>query len=613
MGNRERFLALVLGAIIVALGMFWTSAASADIIYNPPNIAFSDARNDFKASRPGTVVEGRYGPFTVPANGQLHNGLDFSAPAPCNNCYITDIVPQLIYDGDASNTTGTVANLNNNMMMHHFVLINPARQDAVCPSGLQGQLGERFFASGNERTHMHLPPQYGYYNPSGQNNWTLIYHLVNKGSVDKRVSIQIYYKYRPASDTTYPPPLEAKPLWLDIDGCGDSEYTIPTGYSDTTTSWVVPSTPSPINGKMIAIAGHLHDVDITGANPCDIHCPAEGGGIAVSAELVGGANSYYGPVPPNNPPPASLTGTTLCRSEGYYGTAWASGQWKGHLDTMSACGIQTDIPAGAQAEAYPAGAAYPTTGLPFSSGQTIKLHSEYSNGTGSQQTDVMGIMMAWYAPTNAATTGYPRPKGATPTRVALVPAYKQCLAAGQNRTHGAPLSFPSCAPPVQASSYLTVGTPDAPANLQAANMVGSASFIVVQGNAGTTADEADVKVLLNTTDVRNKSDLTDYAGQLKEVINLRITDRDSGPTELATVQDVPLSYVVPCTTTPSSSTVGSTCSVNTTADAVVPSTVKELRRSIWQLDKVNVYDGGADGQANTDPNTLFLTQGVFVP
>jgi hypothetical protein len=594
MGNRERFL-LLIGAITVALGMFWTATASADNMFTPPNIAFSDARNDFKASRPGTLSEGRYGPFTINANSAVHNAIDFTAPTPCQDCYITDIVPQLIYDGDANNANGTIANLTNNMMMHHFVLINPARQDAVCPSGLEGQLGERFFASGNERTHMHLPGPYGYYNPPGQTTWTLIYHLVNKDSVQKKVSIQIYYKWRTASES--PPPEEAKPLWLDIDGCGDSEYTIPTGYSDTHATWT-----SNVTGKMIAIAGHLHDVDITSANPCDIHCPAEGGGIAVSAELVGGASTYYGPVPPNNPPPADLTGTTLCRSEGYYGTAFAGTQWKGHLDTMSTCGIRSDIPAGAQAEAYPAGGTYPTTGIQFSSGQQIQLHSEYSNGTGAQQTDVMGIMVPWYVPFNPATAGYPRPKGATPTRVSLVPAYVRCNTG--NRTHGAPLAYPSCAPPVQASNYLTVGTPDAPGNGAAANSISSASYI---------ASGSDVKVKLSATDVRNKSDLTDYAGQLKLSASIRITDRDNGPTELGTVQDIPLSYTVPCTTTPGSSTVGSTCSLDTTANAVVPNTVKASKRTIWQMDKVDVYDGGADGVASTDPNTLFLTQGVFVP
>ena len=94
--------------------------------------------------------------------------------------------------------------------------------------------------------------------------------------------------------------------------------------------------------------------------------------------------------------------------------------------------------------------------------------------------------------------------------------------------------------------------------------------------------------------------------------NLQITDRDNGPDEVATVQGLPLSFAVPCVTT-TSTTIGSTCSVATTADAVVPNTVKEDRRTIWQMGKVDLYDGGADGQAGTDPNTLFMTQGYYVP
>ena len=77
-------------------------------------------------------------------------------------------------------------------------------------------------------------------------------------------------------------------------------------------------------------------------------------------------------------------------------------------------------------------------------------------------------------------------------------------------------------------------------------------------------------------------------------------------------QDTPLSFTVPCTVT-GSTTVGSTCALNTTVDAVTPNTVKEGRRSIWQMGKVDVFDGGADGLASTNPNTLYLTQGYFVP
>src|SRR5215218_5849105 len=76
----------------------------------------------------------------------------------------------------------------------------------------------------------------------------------------------------------------------------------------------------------------------------------------------------------------------------------------------------------------------------------------------------LGLMVA----TQLASASHVRPKGATPLRASLVPAFKQCTAA--NRTHGAPLAFPSCAPPVQTSNYLTMGEPTA--NGSTANSVG---------------------------------------------------------------------------------------------------------------------------------------------
>ena len=53
---------------------------------------------------------------------------------------------------------------------------------------------------------------------------------------------------------------------------------------------------------------------------------------------------------------------------------------------------------------------------------------------------------------------YPRPKSATPTYVPMAVAYGPCGSA--TKVHAAPLSFGSCTAQ-QASSQLTVGTPDA--------------------------------------------------------------------------------------------------------------------------------------------------------
>jgi hypothetical protein len=555
-----------------------------------------------------TIKRIRYGinasqNFVVQPNSFVYNSIRFDAPTPCTNCYITDMVPSLVYVGDANHADGTVANLNNEAMLHHFVLLNGARSDSVCPTGLQGQFGERFFAAGNERSQLHLPAPFGYLNNSSQ--WRLISHVINKHATQtKSMMIEVVYQYRTTGGA------EAKPLWLDIDGCGDSEYTTPVGYHNATVNWT-----SNVSGRLIGMAGHLHDVDITNAAPCQNHCPEKGHGVAVSLELVGGnSNDYFGPVPPNNPPPAALTGATLCRSEGYYGTPWAGTRYRGHLDSMVECGVPGGVAATHQAEPWPAGGEYPSTGYPFNAGQTLRLHSEYQNDTGQPQTDVMGIMMPWYVPTSP---GYVRPKSATSSRFSLVPAFNQCTS--PNRVHGPP-DFPfnaanpdgSCNPPVKSSTQLTIGTTDA--NGEAVNSQGFVKATAITGIVATPADEADARFTVSVTDVRRTTaGLPDYTGQLQLDTSLRLVDKNNGPSENATMQDTPFRVTVPCTTTANTS-IGSSCSVNTTADAVLGAgTVLEGKRSLWQLGQMRVNDGGADGVASTTPNSPFMVQGVMVP
>jgi plastocyanin len=208
--------------------------------------------------------------------------------------------------------------------------------------------------------------------------------------------------------------------------------------------------------------------------------------------------------------------------------------------------------------------------------------------------------------------GYPRPRSATPLRASLALAYRQCQAASANRTHGPPLEHPSCTPPAQASDWLTVGTPDA--NGPAANSIGSARLVALTGDPGTPADEADVRLVTSITDVRSRtSGLPDYTGELQARLALRITDRLNGPslTETGT-GDTTFTFAVPCTATGNTG-VGSTCTVNTTADALAPGTVLEGKRAVWQVGKIELFDGGADGVASTAGNTLFADQSMFVP
>jgi hypothetical protein len=215
--------------------------------------------------------------------------------------------------------------------------------------------------------------------------------------------------------------------------------------------------------------------------------------------------------------------------------------------------------------------------------------------------------------TKIGASGYARPRAATPVLVRFVPAYAGCGSA--NASHGPPLSSPSCSPPDPESNYLTLGTPDANGNPPNSN--GHLQFKVLgespinHGNG----DQADVQLTFSFTDVRNASDFSDYTGELRAVVTLRMTDRYNGATlaDPATVSDVSFSFAVPCSPTPGPA-VGSTCSVTTTADSLTTDTVREGKRAIWELGQAQVFDGGADGDADTvGDNTRFAVQGLFTP
>ena len=211
--------------------------------------------------------------------------------------------------------------------------------------------------------------------------------------------------------------------------------------------------------------------------------------------------------------------------------------------------------------------------------------------------------------TVAVNTGYVRPQSASTVQASLAVAYKPCTAA--NRQHGPPLANPSCNPPTQESNWVTVGSPDS--NGEGANFSGVVKAKAQPGNLMTPADEANVELTASLTDIRNKTGLADYTGQLQVQLPLRVTDKHNGlsNTESATGSTT-FTFTIPCTGTSNTAT-GSVCTATTTADAVVPGAVLEGKRSVWALDKVQVFDGGSDGVVSTTPNTLFASQGLFVP
>jgi hypothetical protein len=48
-------------------------------------------------------------------------------------------------------------------------------------------------------------------------------------------------------------------------------------------------------------------------------------------------------------------------------------------------------------------------------------------------------------------------------------------------------------------------------------------------------------------------------------------------------------------------------------DGLMSEVAREGKRSIWELGRVELFDGGADGVAATPGNSLFAVQGLFTP
>ena len=258
--------------------------------------------------------------------------------------------------------------------------------------------------------------------------------------------------------------------------------------------------------------------------------------------------------------------------------------------------------------------------------------ASWSDGGAASHTIPTGASPATYLAT-FAPAGFPRPKGASPSTIRLVPAHGECLPEDANGTHGPPLADPSCSPPEE-SGMLTVGTPDR--NGFAANATGHLTFKVVCTDAQSppcpaVGETEDVSIKGSITDVRCASTNaacpggpgSDYGGVLLAVSAIRATDKLNGVfgSGAGTAADVPFDIPITCTVT-SATTAGSTCAVNTSADALYPGIAREQSRSVWQLGELRVHDAGPNGTgygAGCPPTCgdgdeqVYLQQGLFVP
>jgi hypothetical protein len=288
-----------------------------------------------------TTIE--YGPYTIPAGegephnhhtaGMIENKIETNVAKPCTNCTLIGVTPDLVY------TDGSEANLETGPMLHHamFAASGGGKSDVTCAGKGPGLLGERFFASGNERTAIDLTEfDYGYKIGSSE-SWNTVIELMNWETEAKTVKLKMTYEYATGADHSSREAL--RPVWLDVAQCSlTSHYSVPSGEeSDTHYNW-----KASFGGELIAAAGHIHD-------------------HGVNIELTNESDK----------------GSLLCDSvAGYGGEGYETPDERLHVSSMSLC-----------------------TGEPvdtFSKNDTLRLHSIYDVPEGHHEIDdAMGIMIAY--------------------------------------------------------------------------------------------------------------------------------------------------------------------------------------------------------------------------
>lgn len=116
----------------------------------PINSTITTLAPQFFTDQGSKRVKVTYGPFVVPSmdiNNGMQNFEFASVKFGCKNCTVTYMEAGLEYPN------GTYANANTSLWLHHIVLYNLNNLDTVCGTE---EFGERFFASGNERSPVNI-------------------------------------------------------------------------------------------------------------------------------------------------------------------------------------------------------------------------------------------------------------------------------------------------------------------------------------------------------------------------------------------------------------------------------------------------------------------------
>jgi hypothetical protein len=244
----------------------------------------------------------------------------------------------------------------------------------------------------------------------------------------------------------------------------------------------------------------------------------------------------------------------------------------------------------------------PTTGI-------YHLYTMNGDGSGATHIDVQGTPLSpdWQP---LPVPEYPHPQSAPQLQTALVPAFRQCGTGGNpaNSKHAPSLAVDSCNPPRPGSALAAFG----------AASWGSAVFTTIAGDDDpTNGNQANFGIGTTLADIQaiagGDYDPNPAGADLTEVTRVRITDRANGYGGLpATATEYDLRIPLNCAPTADPS-LGSTCNVGTSANALFAGFVVEQRQTVVQAFRVRVDDAGNNGVPGDSDDRIFSTQGIFAP
>jgi len=274
----------------------------------------------------GPIVVSAYGVATAPT----------LAPSPTEDGYVVGLRAEVV------DARGHVQG-RSKVMLHHIVIAKVGARDATC-----GGLTERFYAEGEERTQMSLPPGFGYPN-RGTDRWGLLYMLMNH--TPRALTGYVRYTVRYVVGEQLTP---VKPVWLDVRNCTgpDPSFDVPGTAGRFSVYTRTMSWTSPESGFVVGAGGHLHGGGIR----------LELQNVTCGADLFTSQPTWGGPVPR---PILHEPGPT-------------------HMSQFTS-----------------------SPGIPVAAGQTLRIRAVYDNS--SPHTRVMGIMILYLA-SGQVTACQPTPR-----------------------------------------------------------------------------------------------------------------------------------------------------------------------------------------------------------